>query len=199
MSSTDSRVSGASLQSPNNIADEPSLSPSKACSCEVERVLVEQSNRWTALVVLCFGLEETLDDGTKKPLLDVNENPFCLLKKKDIKPTVDCLRAEVKRRSEGQEPNKAKLPKPNGWNAQKCIDWLKANPIASEQDVAFLHQRAKEVKQVVANATQKAPGPNGTSTADMEQETGNKWVGSLPYLRLIHCLLEDDVKDRWIH
>jgi hypothetical protein len=24
-------------------------------------------------------------------------------------------------------------------------------------------------------------------------------VGPLPYLRLIHCLLEDDVKDKWIH
>jgi hypothetical protein len=42
----------------------------------------------------------------------------------------------------------------------------------------------------------KLPPPKG----DDEDETlGKKWVGQLPYLRLIHCLLEDDIKQKWIH
>jgi len=67
--------------------------------CDAERVWVEESNRWTVLFARCIGLEETLDDGTTKPLLDFNEDPFKLLKKKDIKPSLECLRDEVRRRS----------------------------------------------------------------------------------------------------
>ena len=59
--------------------------------------LVEQSNQWTVLFALCISLEETLDDGTRKPLLDFNEDPFKLLKKKDIKPSLECLRVEIRR------------------------------------------------------------------------------------------------------
>lgn len=195
----DSRVEGASLSPPSNIADDVTVSSPSNSRCEAERVLVQQSNRWTALFALCIGLEQTLDDGTKKPLLDANENPFCLLKKKDIKPSVDCLREEVKRRCVAQASNGTKIPKPNGWNAQKCVDWLKANPITSDEDVAFLLQKAEEVKNVVANATQKAPTQQGNQQGtDAESETGNKWFGPLPYLRLMHCLLEDDIKDKWI-
>ncbi|KAG7348898.1 hypothetical protein IV203_011495 [Nitzschia inconspicua] len=58
--------------------------------------------------------------------------------KKDIKPSLEILREEVRRRSESnkQDGNKPK-PKPNGWNAKKCTDWLKANPITGEADVVF--------------------------------------------------------------
>ena len=53
---------------------------------------------------------------------------------------------------------------------------------------------------MVANTTQKVTSAStNPESSDGEQETGNKWFGHLPYLRLIHCLLEDDIKDRWIH
>jgi hypothetical protein len=87
---------------------------------EAERVLVQQSNRWAVLFALCIGLEETNDDRTRNPLLDFNEDPFKNLKKKDRKPSVDCLRDEVRRRS-GLAAF-AKVPKPNGWNIAKCFN-----------------------------------------------------------------------------
>jgi hypothetical protein len=31
------------------------------------------------------------------------------------------------------------------------------------------------------------------------EDSGKNWVGPLPYLRLIHCLLEDDIRNKWIH
>lgn len=159
--------------------------------------MIQHSNRLSVLFALCIGLEETSgDDGSKLPLMDINEYPFKLMKKKkDIKPSLDVLREEVKRRGELDHTNTNK-PKPNGWNAKKCHDWLKANPITSDQDVAFLLQRVMAVKQVVANATQKTVSVSGNQPTDGEQ--GSKWFGPLPYLRLIHCLMEDDVKAKWI-
>ena len=166
--------------------------------CEAERFLLDHSNRMAVLFALCIGLEETsADDGLKVALMDLNDHPLKLMKKKkDIKPSVDVLRAEVKRRSERDNTNPNK-PKPNGWNGNKCIEWLNDNPIVNDDDVAFLFKKAKEVKNVVAAATKKKNSLVGNSPPDSEQ--GNKGFGSLPYLRLIHCLMEDDVKDKWIH
>ena len=194
MSTSSSTASVASSTS-EPVQHQPSNNLTTNAVCEVERLLVEQSNRWTTLCALCIGLEETLDDGSKRPLLDFNEPIFKSLKKKDIKPSLDCLREEIKRRS-GRDPNKTNIPKPNGWNAPKCLNWLKANPITNDDDVTFLQKKAKEVKQVAANASQRTPESLENLPSD---EIGNKWFGPLPYLRLIHCLLEDDIKRQWIH
>jgi hypothetical protein len=102
--------------------------------------------------------------------MDLNEDTFKLMKKKkkDIKPSVDVLREEVKRRSD-QAINITNKPKPNGWNATKCYDWLKANPITNTNDIAVLFQKAKAVKQVVANATQKTvTGLGGNQPSDID-------------------------------
>ena len=118
---------------------------------------MENSNRMSVLFALCIGLHDDAsdNDGVKPQLMDLNESPFKnMKKKKDIKPSLDVLREEVKRRSQLNQ-NIDNKPKPNGWNAKKCFEWLTSNPITSAQDVAFLTQRAKAVKQVVANATQK--------------------------------------------
>jgi hypothetical protein len=186
MSSTSSTTSSIASSAVNNND-----------SCDAERFLLEQSNRLSVLYALCIGLEETSDDGTTIPLLDLNEGPFKLLKRKEIKPSLDVLRDEVTRRSE-LDSTRTNFPKPKGWHATKCHDWLKENPITTDNDIAFLFKKAKEVKQVVANDTQKTPtASNNQPSGDAEQ--GIRWFGPLPYLRLIHCLMEDDVKDKWIH
>jgi hypothetical protein len=43
---------------------------------EAERVLVEHSNRWSMLYVLCIGLEMTTNDAKTKPLLYFNDDYF---------------------------------------------------------------------------------------------------------------------------
>jgi hypothetical protein len=98
---------------------------------------------------MCIGLEETNDDGTRKPLLDFNNDPFKNLKKKDGKPSSDCLRDEVRRQS-GLAAF-AKVPKPNGWNIAKCFNWLEKHPLSNNNDVAFLQRKAKEARQVAFN------------------------------------------------
>jgi hypothetical protein len=156
-------------------------------SCEAEKVLVENCNRLSALYTLCIGLETTAEDGATKPLLDFDDSAFKNLKKKDIKPSVDFLREEVTRRSL-IEGSVQKIPKPKGWTFSKCLQFLVQHPITGADEIAFLKTKVQEILQVV----------NEASKAD-DDDSGKKWVGQLPYLRLIHCLLEDDVKDKWIH
>ncbi|KAG7363792.1 hypothetical protein IV203_027153 [Nitzschia inconspicua] len=115
----------------------------------------------------------TIDDGSgpvsAERFLAIHSNKLFLQINKEeerYQPSLEILREEVKRRSESNKQDGNK-PKPNGWSAKKCTDWLKANPITGEADVAFLFKRAKEIKKVVANATQKK------SSSDAAEQ-GNK-------------------------
>ena len=197
-SSKYSTVSSGASSAHSNVAPPPTIDVNNG-TCEAEGFLLEQSNKLSVLFTLCIGLEERAgDDGSKIPLMDLNKSPFKhMKKKKDIKPSLDSLREEVKRRSERDNTN-ANKPKPNRWNAKKCHDWLKANPITNIDDVAFLFRKAKVAKQVVENATQRTVVPT-VSVDQPEGEQGNKWFGSLPYLRLVHCLMEDNIRDKWMH
>jgi hypothetical protein len=51
------------------------------------------------------------------------------------------------------------------------------------------------------NATNNNTGQDSSThqQSNGDAKSGNRWTGQLPYLCLIHCLLEDDIKDRWIH
>jgi hypothetical protein len=84
-----------------------------------------------------------------------------------------------------------KAPKPKGWTYSKCLQFLMEHPITGAEEIAFLHKKAQEVIQVVKEAS--------PPKADDDETVGRKWVGQLPYLRLIHCLLEDDIQEKWIH
>ncbi|KAG7339920.1 hypothetical protein IV203_024970 [Nitzschia inconspicua] len=203
--SSSSPSSRGSTRPPHNVQSVSTIDDGSGPVSTAERCLAIHSNKLSVLFALCIGLEESIDDddtGMKVPLMDLNEDSFKFIKeKKGITPSLEILREEVKRRSESnknqQDGNK---PKPNTWNATKCTDWLKANPITGEADVAFLFKRAKEIKQIVVagnNPTQKTVAAVNSSSDTTKH--GNKWFGPLPYLRLIHCLLEDDIKEQWIH
>ena len=163
------------------------ISTQRKTVSEAERVLVEHSNRWSMLYVLCIGLETTTNDAKTKPLLDFNDDSFKNLKKKDIKPSLEHLRNEITRRSLLDDT--PKKPKPKGWNFSKCLQWLMQNPVTNADDVVFLEKKVAEVIQIAAAA----------ADCQGDEDSGKNWVGPLPYLCLIHCLLEDDIHDKWIH
>jgi hypothetical protein len=185
MSSSDSNCSFVAAPS-RVIKDTAVIVHEKTLSCEAEKVLVKNCNRLSALYTLCIGLETMTDDGATKPLLDFDKSTFKNLKKKDTKPSVDFLREEITRRSL-IEGSIQKIPKPKGWTFSKCLQFLVQHPITGADEIAFLKKKVQEVLQVV----------NEASKSD-DEEYGKKWVGQLPNLRLIHCLLEDDVKDKWM-
>jgi hypothetical protein len=70
----------------------------KSSTCEAEKVLVDNCNKLSCLFTLCIGLESTAEDGTSKPLLNLDDPAFKNLKKKELKPTLDFLKEEINRR-----------------------------------------------------------------------------------------------------
>jgi hypothetical protein len=186
-SSSSPSLEGTFSNIPVNPPGIEEILPRRKTISEAERVLVEHSNRWSMLYVLCIGLETTTNDGETKPLLDFNDDSFKNLKKKDIKPSLEHLLNEITRRSLLDDT--PKKPKPKGWNFSKCLQWLMQNPVTNDDDVVFLKKKVEEVIQI-ADAAANCQGG---------EDSGKNWVGPLPYLRLIHCLLEDNIRDKWIH
>ena len=79
------------------------------------------------------------DDGGHL-LIDPNKAPWDKLPKKQIKPTLDLLREEIKCRwmTATEQPMKDKEPAPNNWDKNKLMKWLEDHPIAAANDVSFL-------------------------------------------------------------
>jgi hypothetical protein len=126
---------------------------------------------------------------TGSPLVDLNEEPWCKLKKKDIKPTLKCLINEVGRRSQSDDKNSddKKKPRSKNWNAAKCTEWLVDNPIKDPTDVSFIKKEVDRFKMSIVAAVD-----------DEENQASGQWRGAVPYLRLILCLTEDDIKPKFI-
>jgi hypothetical protein len=135
------------------IADTTAVTVNKSSfSCEAEKILVENCNKLSCLYTLCIGLETTSDDGTTKPLLNFDEPAFKKLKKKELKPTLEFVREEIQRRYL-LEGSIQKLPKPKGWTFSKCLQFLMEHPSTGENKIAFLNKKAKEVQQLVQEAS----------------------------------------------
>ncbi|KAG7338851.1 hypothetical protein IV203_012779 [Nitzschia inconspicua] len=123
--SSSSASSRESTPPPHNLLPAPTIDDGSG-PVSAERFLAIHSNKLSVLFAICIGLEETIEDKTV-PLMDLNEVSFKLIKKKkDIKPSLEILREEVKRRSESNKQDGNK-PKPNGWSAKKCTDWGKSH------------------------------------------------------------------------
>lgn len=137
----------------------------------------------TMLAVLSIGLKE--DDGSN--LMDVSISPWCDIKPRfEVKPTTKHLVAEVLRRAvnSGVSP----LPRCSNWKMDKVMQWLHDHPLENDNDVAFVKSEVKRVKEIVTEAIKEAK--------DEEQKLNqySAWRDRVPYLRLIHCVLEDDIK-----
>ncbi|KAG7352769.1 hypothetical protein IV203_008817 [Nitzschia inconspicua] len=112
--SSSSPSSRGSTPPPHNVQPAPTIDDGSG-PVSSERFLAIHSNKLSVLFAICIGLEETIEEKTV-PLMDLGEDPFkSIKKKKDIKPSLEILREEVKRRSEINNPVGNK-PKPNAWS-----------------------------------------------------------------------------------
>jgi hypothetical protein len=69
---------------------------------------------------------------------------------------------------------------------EKLQTWLLDNPIQLEADVDFLRRTVEHHRQACQAAQ--------LSTRAMEESLGMNWTGKIPYLRLIHCVVDDFIK-----
>jgi hypothetical protein len=131
------------------------------------------------LFVMSIGLK----DAAGNELVDLEQPPWSNQKKKDIKPNLKDQSEEILRRSAAD----LKPPKCSNWKAHVCTQWLKDHPVTGEADVKFLRERC-----LLFNTTALA------AAAEQRAMTDGAWRGDIPHLRLILCLIEDDIKPKFL-
>ncbi len=168
--------------------------PSK---CEAERIFESTNGSKRVLLCMCIGLTAPPDeidgvvvvsDTPPRTLGDTSLAPYNASKnKKYFKPVTKDLASELLRRYAVFGTPKAQQMRPKNKVLSVLYTWLLNNPITNPADVLFLRSEERKFHDSVAlaieesnnAATQIPAGVIFTSTAD---------------LRLIHCLMEADVK-----
>ncbi len=144
------------------------------------RVALRQHNfSVPGLVVLCQGLK----DSEGKDFINIDEDPWKTMAREIVKPKASMFRYEVVRRHDVFSLN-GPTPRTKNWKIEKCQQWLNENPITAPHEIQYLQSKIQEqfLAQQQANAAKK-----------LEMEALDKnWVGKYPYLRLIHCIVDDE-------
>jgi hypothetical protein len=131
------------------------------------------------LFVMSIGLK----DAAGNELVDLEQPPWSNHKKKDIKPNLKDQSEEILCRSAAD----LKPPNCSNWKAHVCTQWLKDHPVTGEADVKFLRERC-----LLFNTTALA------AAAEQRAMTDGAWRGDIPHLRLILCLIEDNIKPKFL-
>ena len=82
-------------------------------------------------------------------------------------------------------------PRPTNWKRPRIIEWLHNNPVREGSCKAFLFAEIEKLRNILQRLQEQAveSAPTGSS----------KWRGSIPYLRIIMCLTDDQVKHLFIN
>jgi hypothetical protein len=149
---------------------------------ECEIVYKDNFNSKKLLMVMVYGI--IVED---KNIGDCEAEPYASASgKKQFLPILLGLKDEVIRRSTSK---KKPLPKCKNWNKPKLLAWLGDNPIENLVDVAFLIKEEASLRNVLIEAKKET-----SQLASNDNIKKSPWVTNLPFLRLYHCLLDDNVK-----
>ena len=140
---------------------------------------MQHNNSVQGLVVLCQGLKSL----TGEDLINIDNDPWKAMPREDAKPKAKMFREEVIRRHQVLNLTCPK-PRSKNWTIEKCQQWLDENPITNHDEIEYLQEKIKEHKEIQEEA-------NKARLSEIEALEKN-WVGKFPYLRLIHCLVDDD-------
>lgn len=180
MSGTSSDRSSPTSQSANS-----SNTASRGVT-ETELAYIAGNNSIRTLVVLTQGLKK--EDGSD--LIDIkDEQPWKSIPKIEIKPTLDMLKEEVKRRHKAFGLPKPE-PRPAAWRSSKISKWLDDHPIDKEPDLDFL-------RKTISTCRQSSQRAQAYRQFERDAASSN-WIGKYPYLRLIHCIVDDSIKESFI-
>jgi hypothetical protein len=146
-------------------------------------------NNMKKIIAMATGLNK---ENTDVALVDVSKEPWATkVPKKTWKLTMSDLKEEIVRRVGSDEP-----PRLKHWNIAKCFEWLKANPIVQPGDVEFIRTTVRDFVALAAEAAAEAevllPATRVRNAAS--------WRGNVPYIRLILCLVEDElIRHAYLH
>ncbi len=190
-------LNGASGIPRANDYEEP---PPSLCVSPAENHFIDNNRTMLSLAAMCIGALD--NDGLQ--LVDPDAAPWNQFPKKQVKPASDILRAEMMRRwtTSAISDQEGKPPASKNWGKDKLMKWLHDYPIAATDDVAFLKREVASRKKAAINAAQERDKEAAKLLALDGEGAKNKyksWNGRLPYLRLIHTLIDhDNIKAAYI-
>lgn len=154
--------------------------------CPAEQYYEDNNQDKRVLVVFCIGLKQP----SGEDLFD-SANPGWTSQPVEIRKPLrqDHYIAEVKRRADlfDIQPR----PKPGQWNLDKIQSWLHSQPIINDACVDFISRELKQTTQQFEDAL---------ATKEAEKLPGSgAWLGNAPWLRLLHCILEDDIRVNYLN
>ena len=154
------------------------VAPSVRNMSNAEANYISHANGKQKLIVMVIGLETEID---------ADSPPWNSIPRREIKPRKKDFQDEVKRCGTMSLP----LPRPNNWDVNQCVTWLKENPVSGDDELLFLRQESKCVCQALRRVETEAALNNELT------HTG-QWHGPIPIIRLAHCVVHDEVKPHYI-
>ena len=136
-------------------------------------------------------------------LFPVDEKPWCSLTKQHHRsPKNTDLVKEIRRRAKAVSRNSlpTMLPRPANWTKSQIVKWLDSNPVSEAADVEFLTievLRVRELKKRMLEEQEHQQGQESSviaTTGSNGRVGGDAWRGNVPYMRIIMCLTQGDVK-----
>ena len=154
---------------------------SVSIECETKRVYLESNQDKRQLILFCLGLTTSQGD----PLLDPASDAWNAQPIEIRKPTRQYFIDEVKRRGElfDVQPR----PKPSQWNLEKMTKWLIEKPVNNPACVQFIATEAARISGIFEEALRVK-----------KSEKIGIWIKNEPWLRLLHCILEDDIRPLYL-
>jgi hypothetical protein len=153
-----------------------------------EQWYIDSRNEKKVLYLLCFGLLNR----DNEPLFSLEKEPWSLLPQTSfLRPkNIDYVN-EIARRA--NLLNIAPAPRPSNWTRVQILEWLERNPVSDSADIEFLTNEVARLQGVLIR-TQQQQRELGGNTPRSGGGGGRNWRGSVPYLRMIMSLTQDNVK-----
>ena len=154
---------------------------------ECQRLYEESGNCMKLLFAMCLGIKDR-DTDPRRYIADIEDDKVykLMVNKSSIIPTVDILKAEMKRRANLRGIKKFRK---NSCPKSECIRWLKQNPLTNTSDIKFLRFEEKKIYDAVLAAALEG------EKQKKEKLLTSNWTGPLPWLRLYCAMMCDDAME----
>jgi hypothetical protein len=155
-------------------------------------IYIQSGNDKKVLHLLSIGLTDNNNNSKEEPLFSLDQEPWLKLPKSSIiRPRNNDYVHEIARRANLFHIIPA--PRPKNWTRAQTLEWLERNAISNEADVAFLRNEVRRLRRVFERQMQEQQESLVVGSGGSGSNNGS-WRGSVPYLRVIMCLTQDNVK-----
>jgi hypothetical protein len=131
----------------------------------------------------------------EQPLFSFDRDPWSILPKNSlVRPQNNDYVNEIRRRADLFHINP--VPRAKNWTRAQIMEWLERNPVRDAVDIEFLKGKVLRLEDVLRRSTQERSEAHLHVKLRGHGGSGGRghWQGSVPYLCIIICLAQDNVK-----